>query len=149
MRKYLFTVGLAAGILIISVPAAQAQEHPPAGVVSPTPAAGTPQLAPNGTTEQVRQLVQCGGIIYAVGSFTKIQKGSTVYARNNAFRFSATAPFTVTSWNPNVNGKVNSVALSPDCSVAYLGGLFTSANGTAVHNIAAVNATTGAVITTF
>ncbi len=149
MRKYLFTVGLAAGILIISVPAAQAQEHPPAGVVSRTPAAGTPQLAPNGTTEQVRQLVQCGGTMYAVGSFTQIQKGSTVFTRNNAFSFSATAPFTVTSWNPNVNGKVNSIALSPDCSVAYLGGVFTSVNGTAVRNIAEVSATTGAVNTAF
>jgi hypothetical protein len=124
-------------------------EHPPSGVVSPTPAAGTPQLASTGTAQQVRQLVACGGTMYAVGSFTEIKKGSTTYARNHAFSFSATGPFTVTSWNPDVNGTVNSIALSPDCSEAYLGGQFTSVNGTKVANIAEVSTSTGAVNTGF
>jgi hypothetical protein len=87
--------------------------------------------------------------MYAVGSFTSIKRFSTVYARNNAFSFSATSPFQVTSWNPNVNGVVNSIAFSADCSVAYLGGQFTAVGGTAVKNIAAVSTSTGAVITTF
>jgi len=43
-------------------------------------------------TEQVRQIVQCGGTMYAVGSFTTIKKGSTIYTRSNIFSFSATAP---------------------------------------------------------
>jgi len=148
----MFAAGLAAGTLILGIPAAQAGtggEHPPSGVVSPTPAAGTPQLYATGTTEQVRQLVQCGGTMYAVGTFTEIQKGSTVYARNNAFSFSATSPFQVTSWNPNVNGIVDSIALSPDCSEAYLGGKFTSVNGTKVTDIAEVSTATGGVNTAF
>src|SRR6185437_8804878 len=37
------------------------------GPVSPVPATGTPALAPTGVTEQVRQLVECGGTMYAVG----------------------------------------------------------------------------------
>ena len=119
------------------------------GPVSSTPASGTPQLATTGTTEQVRQLVQCGGTMYAVGTFTSIQRFSTVFARNNVFSFAATSPFQVTSWNPNVNGTVNSIAFSPDCSVAYLGGKFTSVHGTAATNIAAVSTSTGAVITSF
>jgi hypothetical protein len=48
-----------------------------------------------------------------------------------------------------VNGKVNTVTFSPDCSVAYLGGSFTSIGGTAVKNIAAVSTSTGAVIPAF
>ncbi|HEV8278546.1 MAG TPA: hypothetical protein VGQ26_23005, partial [Streptosporangiaceae bacterium] len=92
--------------------------------VSPTPASGTPQLAATGKTEQVRQLVQCGGMMYAVGSFTAIKWHGTTYARKNVFRFSASAPFTMSSWAPGANGKVNSIALSPGCSVAYLGGSF-------------------------
>ncbi|HET9969262.1 MAG TPA: hypothetical protein VFQ68_13590 [Streptosporangiaceae bacterium] len=119
------------------------------GPVSSTPAAGTPQLNTTGTTEQVRQLAQCGSTMYAVGSFTSIKRYSTVYARNNVFSFGATSPFKVTSWNPNVNGVVNSIAFSSDCSVAYLGGKFSSVRGTAVNNIAAVSTSTGAVITTF
>src|SRR5438067_2568624 len=128
MREYVFAAGIAAVTLVLGMPAARAGtggEHPPAGVVSPTPAAGTPQLSSTGTTQQIRQLVQCGGTMYAVGTFTQIQKGTTTYARNNAFSFSATAPFQVTSWNPNVNGIVSSIAFSPGCSQAYLGAQFT------------------------
>src|SRR5207247_10786787 len=105
-------------------------------------------LAKTGTTEQVRHLVQCCGTMYAVGTFTSIQRFSTVFARNNVFSFAATSPFQVTSWNPNVNGTVNSIAFSPDCSVAYLGGKFTSIAGTAVKNIAAVSTSTGTAIST-
>ena len=119
------------------------------GPVSSTPAVGTPQLNATGTTEQVRQLVQCGSTMYAVGSFTSIKRYSTTYTRDNAFSFSANSPYTVTSWNPDVNGIVNSIAFSPDCSTAYLGGKFTSIGGTAVNNLAAVSTSTGQVISTF
>src|SRR5215467_383790 len=34
------------------------------GPVSPVPAGGTPELAPTSKTEQVRQLVECGGTIF-------------------------------------------------------------------------------------
>ena len=102
------------------------------GPVSSTPAAGTPQLNTTGTTEQVRQLAQCGSTMYAVGSFTSIKRYTTVYARNNVFSFGAVSPFKVTAWDPNVNGVVNSIAFSADCSVAYLGGQFSSVGGTAV-----------------
>jgi hypothetical protein len=119
-----------------------------------TPVSWTPQLysatVPTTTAaaEQVRQLVQCGSTMYAVGRFTQIQRSGTIYSRNNAFSFSATDG-TVTSWNPNVNGQVNSVALSPDCSVAYLGGQFTAIGSTTVKNIAAVSTATGLVLPAF
>jgi hypothetical protein len=145
LAKILLSAGaLALSTIWIAGPASAAT-----GPVSATPASGTPQLANTGTTQQVRQLVQCGGTMYAVGSFTSIKWKSTTYTRNNAFSFSATSPFTVTSWNPNVNGTVNSIAFSPDCSTAYLGGTFTSIGGTTVKNIAAVSTSTGAVITSF
>ena len=111
----------------------------------------TPQLATSGTdgsVERVRQMVRCEGTMYAVGRFTDIRKGSTTYTRNNAFSFSATNG-NLTSWNPNVDGQVNAIALNADCSTAYLGGSFTSINGTAVKNIAAVSTSTGNVLSTF
>jgi hypothetical protein len=55
----------------------------------------------------------------------------------------------VTSWDPNVNGVVNSVTFSPDCSTAYLGGQFTTVGGVAAKNVAAVSTSTGALVTTF
>ena len=120
------------------------------GPVSATPASGTPTLAKTSATETVRQLVQCGSTMYAVGSFTEIQQGSATFARNNVFSFSATAPYTVTSWDPNVNGEVNSIAFNgSDCSNAYIGGQFTSVGGTTVANIAEISTSTGAVVPTF
>ena len=55
----------------------------------------------------------------------------------------------MTAWNPNVNGVVNSIAFNSSCTEAYLGGVFTSVNGTAVKNIAEVSTSTGAVNTAF
>jgi hypothetical protein len=123
-----------------------------AASVSSRPATGTPQLYPNGSTEQVRQLVQCGGTMYAVGSFTMIQQGSsgTVYTRNNIFSFSATSPFTVTSWAPSVNGTIDTIAFNgTNCSTAYIGGNFSSVNGSSAVNVAAISTSTGALVTTF
>ncbi len=145
-RVGLASTALLAGVgLVLPSQVAQAATGP----VSATPASGTPQLSQSSAVQQVRQLAQCGGTMYAVGTFSSIKRSSTTYTRNNAFSFSATAPYTVTSWNPNVNGIVNSIAFSPDCSEAYLGGTFTSVNGTSATNIAEVSTTTGAVNTAF
>jgi hypothetical protein len=135
----------AAAVCLAGTTAASAASGP----VSTTPAA-TPQLNPTGTTEQVRQLVQCGTTMFAVGSFTSINYKGTVFARNNAFSFSAVSPYAVTAWNPNVNGKVNSIAFDPShCGHAYIGGKFTAVGATKVSNIAEVDTTTGAVVSTF
>ena len=139
-------------------------EQPPAGVVSNVPASNTPHFKASQTSpdaiEQIRQLVQCGGTMYAVGTFTSILKGSTTYTRNNIFSFSATAPYTVTAWAPNVVGTygttantsatLNTIAfVNGNCQDAYIGGKFTSVNGTTVENIAEISTTTGNVVTTF
>src|SRR4051812_42874769 len=113
----------------VAVPAGAVVGGPP-GV---TPASWTPQLATNGTdgsVEQIRHLAQCGSTMYAVGRFTSVKKGATAVARNNAFSFSAING-TITSWDPNVNGQVDAIALSSDCATAYLGGAFSSVHGTA------------------
>jgi hypothetical protein len=141
----------ASASLVLSglAPASAAPQAAPTGPVTANPAA-TPQLNATGSVEQVRQLVQCGSTMYAVGTFTSIKKGSTTYTRDNAFSFSATAPYTVTSWNPNVNGIVNTIAFNgTNCADAYLGGKFTSVNGTKVGNLAEVSTSTGAVVTAF
>ena len=60
---------LAASMILTAAPAGAAT-----GPVSATPASGTPQLAATntGTFQQIRQLVQCGSTMYAVGTFTPI-----------------------------------------------------------------------------
>jgi hypothetical protein len=119
----------------------------PTGPASLTPATGTPHFPATTTpTEQVRQLAECGSTMYAVGTFTEVRSGSTPYTRSGAFSFSATAPYTITSWDPEVSGTVNSIAFDgTDCSHAYLVGSFSSVGGVAVKNIADVDTTTGAL----
>jgi hypothetical protein len=143
--------GIAAVACCLPAPAMAAPaSHALAGAVSPTPAAGTPTLVDTGTTEQVRQLVQCGGTMYAVGTFTQIKQGSTTYTRNGAFSFSATTPYAVTSWDPNVNGTVDTLAFNgSDCTKAYIGGQFTTVGGATAKNIAAVDTAAGALVPGF
>src|SRR5262245_28921680 len=156
--KYLFVLSSAAVAISVGVHVAQAGtggEAPPAGVVSPTPPTNLPHLPANTSqVQQVRQLVQCGENMYAVGTFAAIRKGSSTFIRNNVFSFKATSPFTVTSWAPNVVGTygttgnpsntVNTIAfVGGDCSRAYIGGHFSSVNGTPVKNIAEISTVTG------
>jgi hypothetical protein len=120
------------------------------GPVASTPARYTPELAPNGTVETVRQIVQCGNTMYAVGQFTEIQRISTTYPRENIFSFSATPPYQMTSWAPDVNGTVNSITFNGgNCGDAYIGGKFSSVNGTPAKNIAEIDTTVGNVVPTF
>jgi hypothetical protein len=152
--RYAMIAGIAAmGCCALQVPALATAAGPSAAATGPvlaTPASGTPKLAATGTTETVRQLVQCGSTMYAVGSFSEIQRFTTTYPRNNIFSFGARPGFKVTSWAPNVNGEINSIAFDgSNCNDAYIGGQFTSVNGTAVANLAEIDTTTGNVVAGF
>jgi hypothetical protein len=133
---------LVAGMTALTSVASAAVSAPSAapaaqtGHVSPFPASGTPQLATTGSTEQVSQIVKCGGTMYAVGTFTSIEWGGKTYSRHNVFSFGATSPYRITSWTPSVNGTVNSIALTSDCRHAYIGGSFSNVDGVAAKNIA-------------
>jgi hypothetical protein len=110
--------------------------------VRPTAAPWTPRvLTPNAV---VRKLAQCGHTMYAVGQFDRIGHGGQQYSRDNAFSFNARTG-AVTSWNPDVDGTVNSIAVGPHCRTAFLGGKFDSVGGTQVHNLAAVAIPSGTV----
>src|SRR5690242_12696855 len=118
-----------------------------AGPVSPKPASGTPHLRLRTTLDNViRQIVQCGNTMYAVGGFTKILWNGATYTRHNIFSFQATAPYRITSWNPDANERVNSIALSANCGHAYIGGDFTSVHGTAAGHLANVRTSNGTVV---
>jgi hypothetical protein len=121
------------------------------GPVSTTPPTDVPHLPAMAPAQQVRQLVQCGGTMYAVGSFTQVRRNSKNYTRDNVFSFSATPPFQMTSWAPAVNGVVNSITFSGgSCADAYIGGHFSQVGTTTgIKDIAKISTTTGAVVTAF
>jgi hypothetical protein len=151
------SIGVLAGALALSVsgfaaPAIAAPSSPAqpgqTGPVGTKPANGTPQLLNPGPQETLRSIQQCGNTMYAVGQFTKITQNGTTYTRDNVFSFEATAPYTITSWNPDVNGDVQTIAFDgTDCDYAYIGGTFTQVGSTSATNIAEVSTTTGAVNT--
>src|SRR5580698_5049667 len=128
--------------------AARPAAVPPAGPVSAHPVTTTPHLLPTASpAQQIRQLVQCGGTMYAVGMFKTIEQGTTSYSRFNAMSFKATSPYTVSTWAPKIKGEVNSIAFNgTNCTDAFVGGSFTSVNGFKVSNFAEVNTKTGRVV---
>ena len=146
-RTLLGSAGLIAGTVAVSVLGVTAPALAAAGPPSTHPASGTPAF-PNSSNpaEQVRKLVQCGGTMYAVGSFSTVNQGGRSFTRHNAFSFSATAPYKMTSWAPDVNGKVNSIAFNgPRCGNAYLGGNFSVVNRQSAEHIVEVSASTGKI----
>lgn len=148
----LAVAGLLAGA--VSAPAAAqaaASTSCTPGALSCSAAAGTPHFPlTTKSTYQIRQLVQCGSEMYAVGKFSQIIGSNGTFSRSNAFSFSATAPFAISGWNPHASGVVNSIAVGgKNCSIAYLGGSFSSVHGTAAKNIARVSTSSGQVDTSF
>jgi hypothetical protein len=145
----------ALGLIGAGTPAMAAPSAPAAaGPVATTPPTDVPHLPAMAPAEQVRQLVQCGGTMYAVGSFTQVRRNSKNYTRDNVFSFSATAPFQMTSWAPAVNGVVNSITFSGgSCAYAYIGGHFSQIGQKPtqppIKDIAKISTTTGAVAGAF
>ena len=120
-----------------------------ATTVSSAAAPSTPYLVTVGSTPTTTMIRQCGTQMWAVGAFTSVgSPGHSAVTRNNVVVFDQ-ATGAVSAVDPNVNGQVDSVTFSPDCSSAYLGGKFTLVHGTAVKNIAKVSTATGAVDTAF
>jgi hypothetical protein len=155
----LIALGAGAGLMAMSGGAAARATAAVAGRLSvpstgvlAKPLSGTPHFSVKhaNPVEQVRQLVQCGSTMYAVGSFSQILQRNHVFRRHNVFSFRATPPFTMMSWHPRVNGTVNSIAFrARRCSRAYIGGTFTSVNGKTAKKIAEIDTRTGALVKKF
>ena len=159
MRRYLIALGAGAGLMVTSGGAAQPATatvtggpSAPGTRVMAKPLSGTPHFSVKNANpvQQVRQLVQCGSTMYAVGSFSQILQRNHVFERHNVFSFHATPPFRVTPWHPNVRGIVNSITFRVGrCSHAYIGGNFTSVNGHRARKIAEINTRTGGLVKRF
>ena len=90
-------------------------------------------------------LTSDGSTLYIGGGFTTI--GSSTYNRLAAITVSNGSPST--TFNPNVNGVVSSLTLSPDGSTLYIGGTFTTIGISTYNYLAAINTSNGTASTTF
>ncbi len=95
-----------------------------------------------------------GTTVWAGGSFANARPagaapGTNLTSRPNLLAFNITTGALITSIAPSLNAEVKVVAVSPDHSRVYVGGAFTTANGANHYRIAAYNASTGAIISSF
>jgi hypothetical protein len=98
--------------------------------------------------------VVVGNTVYAVGNFTSARPagaapGVSETPRSNVLAYDIRTGALVTSFAPAVNRQVKTVTTSPDGSRVYIGGQFTSVNGVARNRVAALDPTTGALVTGF
>ncbi len=131
-------------------------------VVAATPAAAA---APDATLSANRSsmwqtngdtdtLAAGGGRLYAGGRFTRVRPpgaaaGTSETTRTYLAAFSTSTGALITGFNVTLNGRVRAVRLSPDGTRLYIGGDFTTVNGVSRTRFAAVNPTTGALLTAF
>jgi hypothetical protein len=93
--------------------------------------------------DAVEALVVSGSKVYIGGRFTTIDG----QARNNIAALNSDG--TLSSFNPDANGPVAALALSPDAATLYAGGRFTLIGGLPRLSLAALNTADGRATVTF
>lgn len=95
-----------------------------------------------------------GDTVYAAGEFTTARPagaaaGTSTTPRANLLAFDIRTGELDLTWAPGVNGPAYAIEASPDGSRIYVGGDFTSINGTARNRFAVLDRATGSLVTTF
>ena len=110
---------------------------PRAGAIvgdTPDPGAGTCE-----TNGRVNAVVYLGGTLYLGGSFTSVENTT----RNRLAACDADTG-TLLPWNPNANGVVRALKVSPAGTRIYVGGDFSAVGGAARSRVAALSPSSGA-----
>ncbi|QIG43773.1 hypothetical protein G5V58_14255 [Nocardioides anomalus] len=139
----------AALLAVVPGPAGAVNADLGSSVVAAKPVAFTPHVM-NGSVQAITQI---GNRIVVAGTFTKVSPAATFkdtsddLVRNRIFAFDATTGVIDPSFNPNLNGAVNS--LDTDGTYVYAGGAFSASGAnTATKRVVKLTAT-GSVVTTW
>ena len=102
------------------------------------------------TNGRVAAILSVGNTLYLAGSFTSMRPygaapGTGEVTRNHFAALDKTSG-QLLPWDPNSDKEGYALAVAPDGSSIYVGGLFTTLGGVHQGRIAAVSPTTGAVI---
>ena len=86
------------------------------------------------TNNTVWALAVSNGVVYAGGDFTRVRPpgaplGTSETTRNRLAAFDASTGALITTFNPNVNGRILDLAASPDGTKLYVVGAFTTVSG--------------------
>ncbi|MGI3786557.1 MAG: LamG domain-containing protein, partial [Janthinobacterium lividum] len=138
------------------LPAAEAAA-PPAAVQPDSSSGVTSDVLPTtqiSSGDYVQDQAIAGDTVYAGGSITSARPagaaaGTNESARTNLLAYSISTGNLVSSFAPNLNGIVRVLALSPDKSRLYVGGEFTTVDGTTHNRLVAFSTATGQVDPSF
>jgi hypothetical protein len=154
LRTAVVGLSLAAVAAVSAIPAA-ADSAPPSPTNSATPTTVTADALPTVQINGVAwaQLV-VGNTVYVAGQFTRARPagaapGASETVRNNMLAYNLTTGALISGFNANLNGGAYALAAAPDGSRIYVGGDFTRVGSATRNRIAAVNPSTGAVISSF
>ncbi len=148
-KVWALAVPVLVGVLLAGALPASAVSPSHTAVVSAVPAAQTPHVVDGRVTD----IEQVGNRIVVTGTFTQVRNtaNSEILNRFKVFSFDPATGAVDPAFVPTVAGTgatVNTAAVGPNGTV-YLGGVFTTVNGTTIRNIAQVSLSTGALVPTF
>jgi PKD repeat protein len=136
------TLALLGGLPVNASAVGVTQATLPAAV----PTATTPQVLDNAVQELNQAGTGSAARILAAGNFTQVQdasaNGGTTFNQPYVFAFNPTSGAVDRNFRPTLNGVVDAVLSGPNNTV-YLGGSFTTVNGTAVSRLAQINLSNG------
>lgn len=153
--SFLTAGALAAASLVLGIPASFADSDPADPLNPATPPTVTTDALP---TVQVNGVVWkqavIGNMVYAVGNFSTARPagaapGTSTVPKANILAYDIRTGVLNPTFNASLNAQGVTIEASPDGSRLYVGGSFTQVNGVARAYAAALNPSTGALITSF
>ncbi|GAA3618465.1 PKD domain-containing protein [Microlunatus ginsengisoli] len=138
--------------LIAAATPAQADTAPPTGTPATVSADALPTVQIDGVAWDQ---VVVGNTVYVTGSFAYARPAGTAanstqrVARANLMAYDIRTGALITGFNHSLNGQGRVITASPDGSRVYVGGEFTTVDGTTHNRIAAFDTATGALVTGF
>ena len=134
-----------AGLIVVAV-LTLVVLRPANALVSPSPDPGTWQ-----TNGRVTAIAYLGNTVYVGESFSAVRPAGTApgdpgeRTRRNLAAFNATTG-ALLNWNPEANGSVRALKVSPAGTRIYAGGSFTRIAGAARYRVAALHPISGAAL---
>jgi hypothetical protein len=136
---------------VVAPPGALADTAPVTGVPATVSADPLPTVQINGV---VWSQVTVGNTVYATGSFTSARPAGSAAGvnetpRKNLLAYNITTGSLITTFNHSLNAQGIVISKSPDGSVIYVGGDFSTVDGVAHNRVVAISTVTGELIPGF
>lgn len=151
----LLGAALALSLAVVGAPPATADTAPTDPASPATPVTVSADALPTAQINGVAwtQLI-IGNTVYVGGDFSEARPagaaaGTAPVTRNNILAYNLATGELLNSFTPNFNAEVTALAASPDGSRLYVGGSFTTYNGSTVWRVVALDPSNGALIMSF